>query len=513
MPLFGPPNVEKLKAKGNIKGLIKALGYREDDQVRQAATEALVEIGELAAGPLIGLLQTSDGLQTRIAAITTLGRIGDPRAIEPFLAILNQSRQLLDERHAILTALGEIGDPRAVEPLLKASRSGTGRNIAQAMKSLIAIGEPAIKPLRNVLLRASWSERKKALEALEQMGWRPDTPQEQAIWLVAKGEWEKCVELGEPAADALVAALGSSLSAPHAIPALIAIGEPSVPALINAIPAALGQRYGDQFKHIATVLGRIGDARAVNPLIRVLTQTGNRYAADALGAIGDPRAVPALRSLLDSRDRYLVNTVKRILKSFSLNPRVIEPLLVDLASNNWLKCRQAIEELDSLGWEPGQDKHGLNYWVAKERWITCTEFGEAALERLLYVHDHWTLDGNSRASLLMALGRIGSERVVSRLITVLASGGSRIGHRGDAAMALGLTGNPRAIPPLIGLLTDNSHYIRKNAANALIALYRSGNLNDEHKQQILTQRTIIEAPHTDSSDCHEDRGIGVTFPV
>ena len=30
MPLFGPPNVKKLKAKGNVKGLIKALGYDKD---------------------------------------------------------------------------------------------------------------------------------------------------------------------------------------------------------------------------------------------------------------------------------------------------------------------------------------------------------------------------------------------------------------------------------------------------------------------------------------------------
>jgi hypothetical protein len=27
MGLFGPPDVEKMKAKGDVKGLIKALGY------------------------------------------------------------------------------------------------------------------------------------------------------------------------------------------------------------------------------------------------------------------------------------------------------------------------------------------------------------------------------------------------------------------------------------------------------------------------------------------------------
>jgi hypothetical protein len=37
MPLFGPPNVKKMKAKGNIKGLIKALDFNNDRVVRRAA--------------------------------------------------------------------------------------------------------------------------------------------------------------------------------------------------------------------------------------------------------------------------------------------------------------------------------------------------------------------------------------------------------------------------------------------------------------------------------------------
>ena len=37
MGLFGPPNIEKLKEKKNVKGLIKALNYRKDDDVRRGA--------------------------------------------------------------------------------------------------------------------------------------------------------------------------------------------------------------------------------------------------------------------------------------------------------------------------------------------------------------------------------------------------------------------------------------------------------------------------------------------
>ena len=40
------PNVEKLKKKGDIDGLIKALSYKKDCHIRMAAAEALSEVGD-----------------------------------------------------------------------------------------------------------------------------------------------------------------------------------------------------------------------------------------------------------------------------------------------------------------------------------------------------------------------------------------------------------------------------------------------------------------------------------
>jgi HEAT repeat protein len=58
MPLFGPPNVEKLKAKRDAPGLIKALGYQKDGHVREAAAEALGQIRDArAVEPLIAALK------------------------------------------------------------------------------------------------------------------------------------------------------------------------------------------------------------------------------------------------------------------------------------------------------------------------------------------------------------------------------------------------------------------------------------------------------------------------
>ena len=49
MPLFGPPNVDKLKAKRDVKGLSRALSYQKDDEVRRRAAKALGEIGDAQA--------------------------------------------------------------------------------------------------------------------------------------------------------------------------------------------------------------------------------------------------------------------------------------------------------------------------------------------------------------------------------------------------------------------------------------------------------------------------------
>jgi len=60
MGLFGPPNVDGLKARGNVGGLLKALEYRKDSYVCMEAAKALGEIGyPRAVEPLITALRDS----------------------------------------------------------------------------------------------------------------------------------------------------------------------------------------------------------------------------------------------------------------------------------------------------------------------------------------------------------------------------------------------------------------------------------------------------------------------
>ena len=94
MPLFwSPPDVERLKAKGNIKGLIKALRYKKES-IREAAAEALGQLrARRAVTPLITTFRGAEEYyNVRQAAAIVLSQIGGPQAIGGLIAALQGQR-------------------------------------------------------------------------------------------------------------------------------------------------------------------------------------------------------------------------------------------------------------------------------------------------------------------------------------------------------------------------------------------------------------------------------------
>jgi len=79
---------------------------RKNRIVRQAAAEALGELGDArAVGPLIVALQDGD-VEVRRAAAWALGEIGDARAVDPLIAALRDED--VEVCRAAARALGEI---------------------------------------------------------------------------------------------------------------------------------------------------------------------------------------------------------------------------------------------------------------------------------------------------------------------------------------------------------------------------------------------------------------------
>ena len=113
--LFAPPKIEKLRDKGDVEKLIKALGHKGDPSVTDAAKAALVEIGSPSVRPLIAILAHPDECQRKSVAHVLKG-IGPP-AVESLIATLKDSNW--EVRHAAAQVLGEIGDKRTIPPLIE----------------------------------------------------------------------------------------------------------------------------------------------------------------------------------------------------------------------------------------------------------------------------------------------------------------------------------------------------------------------------------------------------------
>lgn len=170
------PNMQKLEAKRDVKGLIKALKHK-DSQAREEAKKALVKLGKVTVDHLVRTLRTEamhaealiveyDGGYERDWSraesyfrnseavwdcIEVLTKMGSP-AIGPLIEYLGE----IDDpfygafvREAIRKALGNIGEP-AIEPLIQVlkSRKGPMDNLKnEAERALEEIAERLIERL------------------------------------------------------------------------------------------------------------------------------------------------------------------------------------------------------------------------------------------------------------------------------------------------------------------------------------------------------------------------------
>lgn len=105
------------------------------------------------------LRQLKSGNQrTRRRAVRELGRLQDPRVIDPLMATLNDGSYLVRKEAA--RALGDIGDARAVRPLINL----IGESVHHTLAAM------ALGALEKVLGRAAASANSQDIEAAATLG-------------------------------------------------------------------------------------------------------------------------------------------------------------------------------------------------------------------------------------------------------------------------------------------------------------------------------------------------------
>jgi hypothetical protein len=156
LPLFELSNsdIEKMEAKRDVDGLVKALSYKKDTDVQRAAVKALGNLGDTrAVDALITALKDED-LWVKRHAVEALIKIRGEYTVDKLIVALNQENAWVKEQAAEI--LGKIGDARAVEALIdvldRYADSPESLDWAVRIRAVEALGriggEPAVEGLR-----------------------------------------------------------------------------------------------------------------------------------------------------------------------------------------------------------------------------------------------------------------------------------------------------------------------------------------------------------------------------
>jgi HEAT repeat protein len=270
----------------------------EDAEVRSLAlrtVSGMAEIGDL--DPLINALNSRD-TALRKMAMDTLSGMEAERVVLPLLDALDQ-----DAYGDVARTLGRSGDVRAVEPLLNTLSGATYVSRQAAIEALGMLGDKrALPAFLNALNDDTASVREAAVKALDK--------------LAAPEAIGRLVEALSDSAPAVRE--GASLALEHMGPLVLQAMLPSLESpdwrvRLNAVQ----------------ILGRIGDVRAVEVLIRKLHDpAGNVCGAviTELKKLADARCIGWLLRGLEDRDAYVRENVADLLMqlgdSYTL-PRLI----------------------------------------------------------------------------------------------------------------------------------------------------------------------------------------------
>jgi len=159
-----------MMGKSGVPSLIEML-KDDDEYMLQSAAEALGQIGDTrAVEPLIHLLDhPKKGPKWR--TVVALGKLKDKRATMPLIAVANRKTDDAQTRFNACQSLGQIGDTAATTNLIKllndavsGVRSGSAAALGQIKD------KRAVEPLLDMLEDTEWNVRSSAVAALGDLG-------------------------------------------------------------------------------------------------------------------------------------------------------------------------------------------------------------------------------------------------------------------------------------------------------------------------------------------------------
>src|SRR5215470_10606233 len=279
-------------------------------------------------------------------AILVPASTGRPAIVAPpppsdLLRLLKDDEARTRRRAAL--ALGRVGLAEAIPALREALADSEFEVRQMAAFALGLIGDASARPaLLNALKDSEPIVQGRAAEALGTIGDRSDAP---AIAVMVK-TWTQGGALNTVTPDDLGWPLAPPVEAVRlGLYALVRLGsyEGIASSVVNPNGAPVSAWWP-----IAFALGRSGDARAVPALTALLPTQGRftaAFAARGLGALKAQNAAPALRDIVDKRQRdpAIVIEAIRALAAMADMPshRVFEKVIAESESDSTLRLEAA----------------------------------------------------------------------------------------------------------------------------------------------------------------------------
>jgi HEAT repeat protein/CHAT domain-containing protein len=358
-------------------------------------------------------------LALQLEAILSLGSIGRVEVVDALISALKHEQAEVRRRAA--TALAHCADSRSVRPLVACLEDWepTVRAATAAALARMRDGR-AVAGLRTLLEDDAPTVREQAAGALDACGWKPRSRAELATSRIAKGEWERCAELGAAAIEPLTRRL-EDLSSPVREAALEALARCPETAAQPALLAALRSGRTDvRRRALGTLARRTGacvDEAVTERLCSDPDQGVRRAALAAIRHRGTALPLTTFKALLDDEDAEVRCLAVEALGQ-SANAAAVE-LLTNLLQTDVNKIRLAA---------------------------------------------------------LSALGELRLPEAFDPIVSALSAAAQPAEIRAAAAIALGRFGSVGAFEPLIAQLTAADVAVRESAAQALRVLANENTL-------------------------------------
>ena len=430
--------------------LVRLLGAEE---ARHEVVEAFVRFGSSAVPLLVEQLRANDA-DTRRAAVLALGRIGDRRAVEPLIALLDERDSHLSA--SVASALARLGDPRAFEPLLTLLGHESVAVRQAVVGALNSIGHP------NMASRIC--------EMLE----HPDPLlRESAVKIAGYFGYPECV-------NALLAICSDPDESVRAI-AIEHLPYFDDPRAIRTLDSALANDTPRARAAAAKALGSMTGPEALQLLRQATIDSDSwvRYfAASSLGRHRDREALGSLRALAADDPAppvriAAIEAVGSIGGDDALD--ILRPLIADETDIGLAAIRASgalrIEKAVAVLREALRSRSAARRAATVEAIAACG--GDEAIEYL-----HWTASSDEDAdvvrSALNGLGMIANQNryasgaAVRAIVSLLSDSSTR-----SAAMDVTARLSPSVIPLLAESLSTEDPPIRRGVVEALGRLSHS----------------------------------------